>query len=497
MTGIKFSKKSFGLLLGIFLFLLVVIFFDFESGNPNVTFTAAVALLMSTLWITEAIPLAVTSLIPLVLFPMFGILSGKATANAYINSTIFLFMGGFIIAIAMEKWNLHRRIAINLISFFGVKPQKLILGFMIAAAFISMWISNTATAVMLLPIAMSILAKVDEKANGKGDRRFAVALMLGIAYSCSVGGISTLIGTPPNLVFQRIYSITFPDKPEIIFSQWMIYGIPLSISMLLIIWILLTKILYRFKNESIIDPEVIKTEKRNLGKMSREEKSVAIVFVATALLWMFRKNIEIGAFSLPGWSSLLPFPGLVDDGTVAIMTSLLLFIIPAKNNSDESNGNNAILSLAAFRKIPWEIILLFGGGFALAGGFVSSGLSKYLGGQLAGLSGVHPLIIIFMVCLAITFITELTSNTAINDMMLPILASLAITINIEPMLLMIPATISASMAFMMPVATPPNAIVFGSGKLHVKDMARAGIILNLIGSVLISLFSYYFIGIIF
>jgi solute carrier family 13 (sodium-dependent dicarboxylate transporter), member 2/3/5 len=497
MTGIKFSKKSFGLLLGTFLFLLVVIFFDFESGNPNVTFTAAVALLMSTLWITEAIPLAVTSLIPLVLFPMFGILSGKATANAYINSTIFLFMGGFIIAIAMEKWNLHKRIAINLISFFGVKPQKLILGFMVAAAFISMWISNTATAVMLLPIAMSILSKVDEKANGKGDRRFAIALMLGIAYSCSVGGISTLIGTPPNLVFQRIYSITFPDKPEIVFSQWMIYGVPLSVTMLAIIWFLLTKVLFRFKNESIIDSAVIKNEKKELGKMSREEKSVAIVFVATALLWMFRKNIEIGSFSIPGWSSFLPFPGLIDDGTVAIMMSILLFILPTKNNGKEGKGNHAILSLSAFRKIPWEIILLFGGGFALAGGFVSSGLSKFLGSELSGLSGVHPIFIILFICLAITFITELTSNTAINDMMLPILASLAITINIEPVLLMIPATISASMAFMMPVATPPNAIVFGSGQLQVKDMARAGIILNIVGAVLITFFSYYFIDVIF
>ena len=187
---------------------------------------------MSTLWISEAVPLAVTSLIPLVLFPVLGILSGKATANAYINSTIFLFMGGFIIAIAMEKWNLHKRIAINLISFFGVKPQKLILGFMIAAAFISMWISNTATAVMLLPIAMSILSKIDEQSNGKANPKFAIALMLGIAYACSVGGIGTLIGTPPNLVFQRIYAISFPDKPTIAFSQWMLYGIPLALVML-------------------------------------------------------------------------------------------------------------------------------------------------------------------------------------------------------------------------------------------------------------------------
>ena len=227
------------------------------------------------------------------------------------------------------------------------------------------------------------------------------------------------------------------------------------------------------------------------------KKQLLLFLFTTAFLWMFRSNIEIGSLTIPGWSSLLSFPELIDDGTVAIFMSILLFILPARNNNEEENSHHAILNLSAFRKIPWEIILLFGGGFALAGGFVSSGLSKFLGGQLAGLSNIHPIFIIFFICLTISFVTELTSNTAINDMVLPILASLSVTINIAPELLMIPATISASMAFMMPVATPPNAIVFGSGKLQVKDMARAGIMLNFIGAVLITLFSYFFIDSIF
>lgn len=493
MAGLNFSKRVVGLSLAITLFLVIILFFDLQPDNPKVTLTAGIALFMSVLWISEAIPLAATSLLPLVLFPLLGVLSGKEIAGAYINSTIFLFLGGFLIAIAMEKWNLHKRIALNLISLFGVKPQRIILGFMVAAAFISMWISNTATAVMLLPIAMAILKKIDEESGG-GDKKFAIALMLGIAYACSVGGVGTLIGTPPNLVFQRIYSISFPDRPEIVFSQWMIYGVPLSITMLTIIYFLLTKVLFRFKNQNAVDPNLIKDEKSKLGKMTREEKLVAMVFATTALLWIFRKDLNIGFISIPGWSNLLPFPKLIDDGTVAVLMSVLLFMLPAR--SDEKNGGS-ILGLDAFKKVPWDIILLFGGGFALARGFISSGLSNYFGGQLASLANIPPILIILVICLTITFMTELTSNTAINDMVLPILASLAVTINIQPELLMIPATISASMAFMMPVATPPNAIVFGSGKLRVKDMARAGIMLNLIGAIIITLFSYYFVDQIF
>lgn len=496
MRVLKLTNRSFGLFLGVILFLLTIVFCDFMPGNRSVTYTAAVAILMAALWISEAVPLAVTSLIPLILFPLLGVLSGKETAEAYINSTIFLFMGGFIIAIAMEKWNLHKRIALNLISFFGVKPQRIILGFMVAAAFISLWISNTATAVMLLPIAMAILSKVDEGSAGKSNREFAVALMLGIAYACSVGGVGTLIGTPPNLVFQRIYSISFPDKPDIVFSQWMFYGIPLALFMLTFIWMLLTKILFSFKGQTVIDAGIIKNEKAALGKMSFEEKSVAVVFILAVLLWTFRSDIILDDFTLPGWSSLIPFPELIDDGTVAIFLSVLLFILPARVKiNDDSSGS--LLGIDTFRKIPWEIILLFGGGFALAEGFVQSGLSEIIGRQFASLSGVPVIFIIFAICFTITFLTELTSNTATAQILLPILASLSVVLKINPELLMIPATISASMAFMLPVATPPNAIIFGSGKLRVKDMARPGLIINLTGAVVITLFSYFFIEMIF
>ncbi|OGU54466.1 MAG: sodium:dicarboxylate symporter [Ignavibacteria bacterium RBG_13_36_8] len=482
------------LLLGVFAAALVFIFFDFGIEKENTELMAAIAVLVSVWWITEAIPLSATALVPLVLFPTLGILSGEATASAYVNSTIFLFMGGFIIAIAMEKWNLHKRIALNLISLFGTNPSRIILGFMIAAAFISMWISNTATAVMLLPIGLAILYKIEDEFGKKKTKTFSISLMLGIAYACSIGGIATLIGTPPNLVFQRVYSITFPNEPQILFGQWMIYGVPLSFVMLIIAWFIITKIIYPTKKDIAIDVNVIREERKKLGKMSYEEKTVLIVFILTAVLWIFRKKIEIGSFVLPGWSDLLPVPNFIDDGTVAITMGLILFIIPTRSEKTEES---AILDIGAFRKIPWEIILLFGGGFALADGFVKTGLSDFIGSKFQGLAGVHPMIIILAICLTITFLTELTSNTATSQIVLPILAALAVELKIEPMLLMIPATISASMAFMMPVATPPNAIVFGSERLKVHQMAKSGFWLNIIGAMLITLFSYFLIDTIF
>ena len=480
------------LILGVVAAIVTLLVLNLEDKNTELM--AAISVLVSIWWITEAVPLAATALVPLIAFPLLGILSGDATAKSYINSTIFLFMGGFIIAIAMEKWNLHKRIALSLISIFGTKPSRIILGFMIAAAFISMWISNTATAVMLLPIGLAILYKLENQFGPEKTRTFSIALMLGIAYACSVGGIATLIGTPPNLVFQRIYSITFPDKPEILFGQWMIYGVPLSAIMLIIVWFLLTKVIYKPQSDLIIDINIIRDEKKKLGHTSYEERVVLFVFVITAVLWIFRKTIDTGLFTIPGWSDLLPTPGFIDDGTVAIAMSLLLFIIPTKATDSESP---AILELDSFRQIPWEIILLFGGGFALAKGFVETGLSDLIGSQFKGLAGVHPLFIIFFVCITITFLTELTSNTATSQIVLPILASLSIELGLNPMLLMVPAAISASMAFMMPVATPPNAIVFGSGRLKVVNMAKIGFWLNLIGAILISSFSYLIIEYVF
>lgn len=479
------------ILLGVAAATAVYFFLGFDGDQFSQRLLASVAVLMAVWWITECIPLAATSLIPLVLFPFLGILSGKTTAASYINSTIFLFMGGFIIALAMEKWGLHKRIALKLISFFGKNPSQIILGFMTAAAFISMWISNTATAVMLLPIGLAIVYKMEDQFGKAETKKFTLSLLLGIAYACSVGGVGTLIGTPPNLVFQRVFSIQFPDRPEIVFSQWMIFAVPLAIVMLVIIWLLLTKVFFRVSDDIVLQKDLIRSELRNLGKMSYEERVVSVVFITTALLWIFRNDLEAGFISLPGWSSLLPTKDYIDDGTIAIMMGLLLFIIPAK---DKSKNSSAIIGGKIIRKIPWEIILLFGGGFALAEGFVSSGLSQTIGVQFAGLKGIPVYFIILIICLSITFLTELTSNTATSQIILPILAALSVQLNIDPYLLMVPATISASMAFMMPVATPPNAIIFGSDRIKVKEMARTGILINLIGAILISTYVYLIFG---
>ena len=482
------SIKRIGLFIGLIAAVLVFIFADLGPENYNARLTASIAALMSVWWIFEAIPLAATALIPLVLFPILGIVNAKQTSQAYMNSTIFLFMGGFIIAIAMEKWNLHKRIALNLISLFGSNPSRIIMGFMVASAFISMWISNTATAVMLLPIGLAILYKLEDQFGAERIRNFSISLLLGIAYACSIGGIATFIGTPPNLVFRKIYAITFPARPEISFGQWMSFGVPMMLILLVAAWAILVKLVYRIDKNLSIDPRVIKQEKDKLGKITYEEKNVLIVFVITAFLWIFRTKLDLGFLQIPGWSGLFSKPEFIDDGTVAITMSLILFLLPVKNKKDDEI---AILDFSTIRKVPWDIILLFGGGFALADGFVSTGLSDIIGRQFTVLNNFPIFILIIGVSITITFLTELTSNTATAQIILPILAALSIELKIDPLILMIPATMSASMAFMMPVATPPNAIVFSSQRLRVFDMAKAGLLLNLIGAVVITLFVYF------
>lgn len=480
--------KFVGIILGIVAAILIILFVDFGSEGGVQKLTAAVAALMAVWWIFEAIPLAATSLIPLVLFPLLGLLSGKQTANAYINSTIFLFMGGFIIALAMERWELHKRIALNLISYFGKTPSQIVLGFMIASAFLSMWISNTATAVMILPIGLAIIYKLEEQFGKEKIKHFSLALMLGIAYACSVGGVGTLIGTPPNLVFKRVFEINFPNHPGIHFGEWIIFAAPIAAVMLLIIWVLLTKLLFKSPGDVKIDRAVIKQEKQKLGKTKYEEKVVLVVFTLTALLWIFRQKLELGVFVIPGWSDIFSIPDFIDDGTIAVTMALILFVIPSKQKEEEKNR---ILNADVIRKVPWEIILLFGGGFALAEGFVETGLSELIGKQFSALADVPIYLVILVICLTITFLTELTSNTATAQIILPILASMSIQLQIDPFVLMIPATLSASMAFMMPVATPPNAIVFSSQRIKIYQMAKVGIFINFLGAFVISLFVYF------
>jgi sodium-dependent dicarboxylate transporter 2/3/5 len=477
--------KLIGFLLGI------AVFFFFYFSNPfSITEaannTAAIAILMACWWMFESIPLGVTSLVPIILFPILGVVDGKTIASTYFNSTIMLFLGGFFIAIAMEKWELHRRISLTILNIIGGTPSRMILGFMTATAFLSMFISNTATAIMMVPIAIAVVTSMEKNTSKSDNGRFAVSLMLAIAYSASIGGLATLVGTPPNLAFHRIFEITFPNAPEISFGKWMMFGLPLSLLLLAILWVLLTKIMYRTPESIKIGKDIITEELKKIGRITPEEKLVLIVFTLTGLLWIFRNGLNLGIAEIPGWSSILPFGNFIDDGTVAIFMSAILFMLP----SSKKHRNKRILTSGDIKKLPWEIVLLFGGGFALAEGFHSSGLSEVVGLLLKGLSGVPEILLIIIICTILTFLTELTSNTATTQTVLPILAGVSLSADMNPLLLMIPATIAASCAFMLPVATPPNAIVFGSGRINIRHMVRTGIIMNIISVIVVALVFY-------
>ena len=478
------AKKS-GLIFGIIAAAFILLFTDLDPSNPQITRMAAIAVLMAVWWITEAIPLATTSLIPLILFPVFEILKSDEIASSYINSIIFLFLGGFMIALAMERWGLHKRIALKVITLFGGSPHSIVFGFMVSAGFLSMWISNTATAIMMLPIAIAIISRMENQFGKESTHNFTLTLLLGVAYACTLGGMATLVGTPPNLVFVKTLNIMFPDAPEISFGNWMIMALPITLIMIFVMSLILTKVIYKFDRSLKVDSEFIKEEYLKLGKMSFEEKAVSIVFTLTALLWILRTDINFGIFNIYGWSNIFSYSNFINDGTVAITMAFILFLIPSKNE------RTRLLTNEVFAKIPWGIILLFGGGFALAKGFAVTGLSLYIGEQLSGLSSLPHFIMIIIVATTISFLTELTSNTATTQMILPILASVSIAMGMNPMLLMLTATLSASMAFMLPVATPPNTIIFASGRIKIFEMAKAGIALNMIGIIVVSIIVYF------
>jgi solute carrier family 13 (sodium-dependent dicarboxylate transporter), member 2/3/5 len=470
-------KDRAGLWGGLLLFVSILVGPEFDAENPAVRRTAAVAALMAVWWMTEALPLAATALVPLILFPLLGVASGKSVAGAYMNTTIFLFLGGFLIALAMERWHLHKRIALRIILLFGERPGMITLGFMIAAAFLSMWISNTATAVMMLPIALAIISRAETTLDDAAAQRFARTLLLGVAWACSIGGVATLVGTPPNLILVRTFETSFPDETPLTFFQWMLFGVPFSIGALMLAWLTLTRIVFRTpraERQATVDRSAIQNEYETLGPWSYEEKMTLFVFVATAHLWVFRAPLDIGILQLPGWSQWLPFGDRIDDGITAVCMALLLFLLPARSRP------GALLDESVFRNVPWSIILLFGGGFALALGFEEGGLSRWIVDGLKLADGVNVWLIVALIAVGMTFLTELTSNTASTQMTLPVLAAVATAHGVHPLLLMLPATISASMAFMLPVATPPNAIVFSSERLRIRDMAAAGFLLNLL-----------------
>ena len=450
---------------------------------------AAVAILMAGWWITEAIPIPATSILPVALFPLLGIMDGRTTAQTYFNHLIFLFIGGFLFALSMQKWDLHRRIALRILRMLGTKPRRVILGFMLSTWFLSMWISNTASTMMMVPMAMAILIPFREHLEPKQAKRFSIALILGVAYSASIGGMATLIGTPPNLSLVRILEITFPEAPELSFSNWFVFALPTAATFVLIAWWVLCRLARIDKGGIPVSRDLFVKEHARMGKMTFEQGAIAVLFFLLVFGWMFRKDVDVAGITLPGWSNLLSNPKAVDDGTVAIVIALLLFLIPSR-----AQPGKRLMDWEAASGIRWGIVLMFGGGFALATGFKESGLSAWFGGQLVGLETMHPLLMVFCICLVMTFLTELTSNLATTELVLPILASMAVAVHTNPLLLMIPATLSASCAFMLPVATAPNAIAFGSGEIKIHEMMRYGIALNLLGVALITA-AVYWIGI--
>lgn len=471
--------KQFGLILGPLLFTLTLIFFKPEELSSEGVAVLATTLWVAVWWILEVVPIAVTAMLPIILFPITGAMELSTTTAAFGHKYVFLYIGGFTLAIAIEKWNLHKRIALTVINFIGTSVSKIILGFMVATAFLSMWISNTATTVMMLPIGMAIIIQLKDNPDTKEDENeiFGKALMLAIAYSASIGGIATLIGTPPNLIFAGILEEQY--NIEMTFSKWIIYGLPLSILLLFICWKYLTNFAFKFKQKDFPGgKDEIKRLLKNLGKVSYEEKTVLIVFCATAFLWITR------SFLL---SKLIP---AIDDTIIAMASATILFILPTKNRTEKK-----IINWESAVKLPWGILLLFGGGLALAEGFKTSGLAKWIGTQITQFEHLPLFALLFILILAVNFLTEITSNLATTAMLLPIMAPIALALDIHPFTLMVGITVAASCAFMLPVATPPNAIVFGSGYLTIPDMMRTGIFMNIISVILITIITYYLLPI--
>lgn len=459
-AGLSRTQRT-GLVLGPLFFLLVMAVPAPSGLSAQGQAVLACTLWIAVWWISEAIPIPVTALLPIPLFPLSGALELADTTESYGHRYVFLYIGGFILAIAIEKWNLHRRIALTILNAVGTDLAMLVLGFMVATALMSMWISNTATTVMMLPIGMALVGQyVDGCENPDDHRFFGKALMLAIAWSASIGGMATLIGTPPNLVLAGVVSEIY--DAEISFAQWFILGFPIACVLLFICWLYLTRVAFRCRGKSFPGGRgEIETMLRDLGPMAFEEKALLIVFVTTALLWITR-----------AW--LQQFVPALDDTIIAVGSGISLFLIPGRRPGEK------LVTWEEAVKLPWGILLLFGGGIAIAGGFEDSGLALWLANRLTLFDGIAVLLLVLIVVASVNFMTEITSNLATTAMLLPVLAPMAVSMGINPYLLLVAATMAASCAFMLPVATPPNSIVFGSGYLRIGDMVSKGFWMNLI-----------------
>ena len=436
----------------------------------------ATVLWMLSWWITHVIPLGVTALLPMVLFPLLGILELKETTSNYANPVIYLFFGGFILGLAIEKWNLHKRIALNIIGLSGDKPIRIILGSMLATSLLSMWISNTATAVMMLPIGISVVGLLGDKIDDpKAGRNFGITLMLGIAYAANIGGITTLIGTPPNLVLASITEES--GLPQIDFSTWLLFALPLVVLLFAFTYFISTKLIFPVKISKLegLSP-MINKEIQALGKLRNGEKRVLIIMICTALMWIFRAQLN-----------KLGFLSALSDTGIAIIASIALFIVPAKKSEP------SILVWKDTKKLPWDILLLFGGGLSIAKGMEKTQIVELIGNWISGNNIPNILVLILIICALALFLTEVMSNVALVSVFIPVAFVIAKSFGLDELQLAIPLTVAASCAFMFPISTPPNAIVFSSGYFQMSDMAKTGILLNIVSIILISLYCYWFV----
>ena len=479
------KRQQIGLIAGIAAFVILCVLPAPAGLGVMGMRAAAVTMLMAIWWMTEAIPISATALVPIAVFPLLGILDAGTTATNYGHNYVLMLLAGFFIAKAFQVHNLHRRIALVLIVRIGTSRRRIMLSFMLATALLSMWIANVAVTLLMLPIAVAVIAR-EEAATPPGAERshFGLALMLAVAHAASIGGTGSLVGTPPNMVFVGMVKTLYPGAPEISFFEWMQIGIPFVIVFLPITWFYLTWF-HGIEGTFVGSDEVISTELSGLGRMSQAEHRVLTVFILTGLGWVLRKDLVFGALQIPGWSTLLGVGDQVHDSTVAVLAAILLFLIPAGKGS--SGEERRLITWPEAQSVPWGVVLIVGGGYAIAKSFASTGLADWLGVQLAFI-GVLPLaLIILLVILFMTFITEINSNTATANIFLPVLATMAIAGKMHPFLLMIPATFACSCAFMLPSGTGPNAVIFGSGRVSIPEMSKTGFWLNLMSVVVLSI----------
>ena len=473
--------------LGPLLAILFWFFIDLDPANKQVSLMAGVAVWMCTWWFSEAVNLAVTALVPVFALPLLGISDAKMVAQQYSDSIIFLFIGGFMLAFAIEKWNFHKRIALKILSLVGTNPATILLGVMLSTYLISNWISNTATTMMLFSAVFALIHETSTYIH-KNNHRFAAALLLGLAFSATIGGMATPVGTPPNMYFFKAFREAFPTNNELNFLTWSRIGYPISFIFLVVTYAVLYLYFLRNKVTLTIEKSYFTNSYKQLGPFSWEEKWVCALFISAILLWFTRADIDFGSFQYKGWNHLFSVPKFIDDSFVAVLIALLLFIIPSKVHQGQ-----ALLIWDDAKKLRYDIILMFGSGFALAYGFEISGLSNWLAAGLHSLEGVSPFLIILGICVIVTIISEFASNIASIQLAIPVMIALQKDLEVPPLLLMMPATFAASLGFMLPVATAANTIVFGTKQIHIRDMLKVGFVLDIAGILIITCLCYLYL----